>query len=329
MTGFRFLKTFFLKMRRMMWNQQFATFLIFLFLAATFWLMTALDEITEHNFTVRLVVKNVPNNVIITNNIPTTIEVKLKDKGSVLLAYRYKEELPPVEIDFARHIGLRGNLSISTLDLLRPMVQKLRGNTSIVSVNKETISIEYSYGESKRIPVRFLGKMSKGSEYVIADFLPHPDSVTVYATPAVLDTITSAYIGGTYSRTQHDTLYLQHHLENLPQAKFVPSSLSFQLSFDRLVEKTAIVPIRWVNFPASKALRTFPAKVNVRFRIGMNSYRQVTADDFAIVVNYEEVLARKDNRLRLYLRSLPKGVKSAELSPNEVEFVVEDLPETE
>lgn len=323
------LKVFGAQTKRKLWNRRSLTFLFFLFLASVFWLITMLDEVTEQNFTMRLTLKNVPANVIITSELPPTIEVKLRDKGGILLAYRYGEELPPVEVDFSKYVNMTGKAIVPTLDLLRPMVQKLKGNMTIVSVSRESVEFAYSYGENKRVPVRFNGRVGEENGYMISGFKSLPDSVTVYAMRETLDTITAAFVNGVYDRSNSDTVSWVAALQTVRGAKFVPANVQFSLYYDRQVEKTAIVPVRWINFPATKVLRTFPSRVLVRFRVGMNSYRNVTADNFVIVVNYEEVLARKDNRIRLYLRSLPAGVTHAQIEPSEVEFVVETLPESE
>ena len=98
---------------------------------------------------------------------------------------------------------------------------------------------------------------------------------------------------------------------------------------DRLVEKTVQVPVQQVNFPASKQLRTFPATVNVTFQVGMGLYRNITSENFVLVVNYEDLLKNKTNLCHLSLKTIPKGVSHARINPQDVEYIIEDIDEDE
>ena len=59
---------------------------------------------------------------------------------------------------------------------------------------------------------------------------------------------------------------------------------------DIYTEKTVEVPLHGVNFPADKALRTFPSKVQITFQVGLKRFRSIKASDFIINISYEELL---------------------------------------
>ena len=69
-----------------------------------------------------------------------------------------------------------------------------------------------------------------------------------------------------------------------------------------------------------------PPKVNVTFQIGASNYRRITADDFTLVVNYEDLIENTTCRCPLELRSLPQGVSHVRLSPESIDFLIEDVP---
>ena len=48
---------------------------------------------------------------------------------------------------------------------------------------------------------------------------------------------------------------------------------------DIYTEKTVEVPLHGVNFPADKALRTFPSKVQITFQVGLKRFRSIKAED--------------------------------------------------
>lgn len=56
----------------------------------------------------------------------------------------------------------------------------------------------------------------------------------------------------------------------------------------------------------------------------MKQYKEITAEKFAIVVTYDEVMRNSENRLRLSLKNMPRGVSHVRIDPEEVEFLIED-----
>ena len=89
------------------------------------------------------------------------------------------------------------------------------------------------------------------------------------------------------------------------------------------------MPVRPVNFPASKQLRTFPATVKVTFQVGMGLYRKITSENFVLVVNYEDLLKNKSTYCHLSLKTIPEGVSHVRISPQDVEYVIEEIPDYE
>ena len=141
-----------------------------------------------------------------------------------------------------------------------------------------------------------------------------------------VDTITAAYTRRFALHQLTDTTSAEVGFICPRGAKFVPASVKLTFCVDRMVEKTVQVPVQQVNFPASKQLRTFPAKVNLTFQVGMSQYKHISADNFVLVVNYEDLLKSKGNTTRLSLKTIPTGVTHVRIRPQDVEFVIEDIP---
>lgn len=307
------------------WNKQFLIFLFFLMLSAAFWLFQTLNETYEQDFSVPVELKNVPENVVITTELPKTVQLRLRDKGVALLNYIYGKELRPVVIDYNAYANSRGHARILSADVLRQMLPRLSPGTQVVSLRPDTLEFFYNFGLCKTVPVRMQGSIRTGRIYHLSDVVYSRDSVKVYASKAILDTITGAYLSPIHIRDLTDTTVINAPIQPIRGAKFEPSEVTLSLFVDRLVEKTVSVPVQWVNFPATKTLRTFPSKVNVTFQVGMGMYRKVTAESFVLVINYEQLLENKENTCRLSLKTIPPGVSHVRISPQEVEYVIEEI----
>lgn len=277
---------------RRIWNKQFLIFLFFLALSTTFWVFQALNETYEDDFAIPIEIQNVPSNVVITSDLPAALQVSLKDKGSALLTYRYAHKFRPIVVDFEAYANVSGHVIIKGSDLARQILTHLQPGTQMLAVKPDTLEFYYNYGLCKRVPVIPQNDIRTGRLYSLANTLLSQDSVTVYASGEVLDTITGAYLQPKSLNNLTDTTTVSANFVKVRGAKFVPNVINVTYCIDRMVEKTVQVPVQQVNFPGSKQLRTFPATVKVTFQVGMGQYRSITSNNFVLVVNYEDLLKK-------------------------------------
>ena len=69
-------------------NKSFLTFLFFLTLSTAFWIFEAFKETNTVELTVPLELTNVPDNVVVTTELPHDVTVQLRDRNSSLFYYR-------------------------------------------------------------------------------------------------------------------------------------------------------------------------------------------------------------------------------------------------
>ena len=311
------------------WNKQFLIFLFFLALSSVFWIFQTLNETYEEDFQVPLELRNVPSNVVITTDLPENLHILLRDKGSQLLAYRYTRQFKPVVVDYNTYSNPSGHVSILGNELQRQIAAQLLPGTQMLGLKPDTLDFYYNFGQFKRVPIRPLGEVRAGRLYSLAKTVYSEDSVTVYASREQLDTITAAYLQPFNLRNLTDTTHVKSNFVKVKGAKFVPAQIGVTFCIDRLVEKTIQVPVQQVNFPASKQLCTFPATVKVTFQVGMGLYRKITSENFVLVVNYEDLLKNESTYCHLSLKTIPEGVSHVRISPQDVEYVIEEIPDYE
>lgn len=308
-----------------LWNRQLLVFFFFLLLSAAFWVFTAGKEIKEKEFDIPVELVGVPKNVVITTEPPEKITLTLKDEVFTLIKYQWdiKNNLKVV-LNWNEVNTSTGHVKITTATLLKPLAAQLRSTTQIVGHRPDVIEFFYNYGLSKTVDVVVQGIIQADStSYVIASDVK-PRKVTVYGSKEMLDTVTGAYLQPVNLRELRENKTVEVYFQPVKGLKFVPDHVTLTVYADEMMESTAQVPVRGVNFPAGKSLCTFPPKVTVTYNAGKTMTKNITADDFTIVLNYEDLINNPGNRCALQLKSLPTGVKSARISPSEVEFIIED-----
>lgn len=306
-------------------NREFLIFLFFFALSAVFWLLQTLNETFETEVVVPLKLNNVPSNLIITSDLPDELHVTVQDKGSILMKYLYGQPLTPVTVDYKNYDfgGMAGRVQVQEAEVRRAIAAQLFSSTRIQSIKPDTLEFFYNRGLKKKVPVLISGVIEPAQQYYLRHVVAKPDSVVVFAPSSILDTLQAAYTQNFYQAGLVESKNLQIPVRPIRGAKFIPDVLDVQIDVDIYTEKTVEVPIVGVNFPADKDLRTFPSKVKVTFKVGSKSYKSITADDFVLVISYEELINNESSKIPLHLKSIPEGVSSVRIHPSEVDHLLE------
>ena len=120
-------------------NKQFLIFLFFVALSTSFWLFNSLSANYEMEFDVPLRLVNVPEKAVITTDLPKTFRILVKDRGSVLLQYRYVSPLSPVSVDFAQHESKNGHVVLLTRELIKQVSRQFTASSHISSYKPDTL----------------------------------------------------------------------------------------------------------------------------------------------------------------------------------------------
>lgn len=306
-------------------SREFFVFLLFFFIAGAFWLLQALNDDYETELAMPVRLRGVPNNVIITSEPPAELKIKVKDKGLILLNYLITRNFYPVNLEFSDYKGTNDHIKIYATEFEKKILSQLNASTRLLSVRPDTLDYIYSTGKSKLIPVRLNAKVTSGRQYYIPDTIFKPDSVLVYAPPALLDTLRYAYTDRFTLENISDTTTRHAGIQSVKGAKFVPDAINITFPVDIYTEKTVEVPLIGTDFPADRILRTFPSKVAVTFRVGMSKFKEVEAGDFAIRISYNELQRLHSDKYKVTLKTIPAGVSNIRISPEDIDFLIEQV----
>ncbi len=306
-------------------SREFFVFLFFFLVAAGFWLLQTLNNDYEMEFAIPVRLKGVPDHIVLTSEPVSNLHVRVRDKGTVLMNYVLGKRFYPITLDFADYEKTDNRVSVDASQFEKMVRGELKASTKLVSMQPDTLEYIYASGQSKRVPVRLQGSVEAGGQYYLSDTLFTPDSVQVYAPAYLLDTVTAAYTVPLKIEDISDTLRRNVGLSSAHGVKFVPASVDMMLPVDIYTEKSVEVPVRGVNFPAGKVLRTFPANIQVTFQVGMSRFRQVGAENLHIYVSYEELLKSGSDKYTVRLKSIPKGVSRVRYNPPQVDFLIEQV----
>lgn len=306
-------------------NREFLTFFFFLVLSTIFWLMTALNETYEREIGVPAYLVNIPKNVVVTSDMEDTVRVTVRDKGFALLAYTYGEGIRPINVNFQSAITRQSGYGVvSSQELMKMINQRFSGSSKIVQVKPDRLDFHYNYGLSRQVSVKMSGHVVPGKSFYLARTRFWPEKVTVYGSKQALDSLRFVKTVPINITNFNDTVLRTVALETIKGVKIVPNTVRIGLYPDILTEENIEVPITAINMPEGKVLRTFPQRVTVNFIVGASMFRSISPEQFAVVVDYNEIIDHPSDKCSIHLRETPQGVRNARLKMMQVDYLIEE-----
>ena len=305
-------------------NKEFLIFLFFLALSGIFWLVMTLNEDYEREIYVPVLLSGVPKNAVITSEMDDTLRVTVRDKGFVLASYVYGEGIRPIVVGFNAFANTsKGKGTVPFSELQRQLSQRLAVSTKIVSIKLDKLEFFFNYGLTKRVPVRLAGSVVPGKSYYLSQTKFWPEMVTIYASKQLLDSV--KYVSTEYLKITNfeDTIIRDVPLAKIKGVKSVPQTVRIGLYPDVLTEETIEVPVKAVNMPDDKLLRTFPGKVVVKFTVGAGMVRNLTPEQFSVVADYNELSGNASDKCTIHLLKSPQAVRNAKLETDQVDYLIE------
>ena len=307
-------------------NREFLTFLFFLALSGIFWLLMTLNETYEKEIKVPIQIVDIPTDVMLTSEETDTVRITIRDRGMLLLTYMYGDILKNIKAHFKTHDQGNGNGSISATELNKLVQQRLSNSAKIINTKPDKLSFYYNTGACKRVPVRWKGRVIPEQLHFLSNVSYSPDSITIYASEAKLDSIRMVYTEPLNYVGFHDTLVVDCKLQKIEGVKMVPNTVKTTFRTDVLTEESMDnIPIHCINMPAGKVLRTFPAKVSVKFVTGINVYRTLSPNDFKVVADYNEIKEKPSEKCNLYLQKVPQGITHTTLLTKQADYLIEEV----
>ena len=274
-------------------------------------------------YTVKLELRNLPEEALVTEPLPKDMKVVLRDKGDKLVEYKARGKMATLALDYRHHPHM-GSRVVYGAELNRLLSAGLATSTQIVSVSLDTLKYYVADAHGVKLPLRLRGTIEADKQHVVEHVALNPDSVIVYAARQVTDTMTAVYTPYVRCVELADSV---KQVLTLGQGewgvRYSPSEVTLDVAVSPYVVKSVMVPVEGYMFPYGQQLKTFPSKVKVSFRISLNDFREVTEQDFKILVRHSQIRDNASGKVALSLEAKPDNVKDVVIEPAEVDYLIE------
>lgn len=300
-------------------------FLFFVLICSIFWFVREMEETINMEVTIPVKIVGVPRDVIITEDIPSEIRLNIHDKGLELLPYYFGKKPDTLRISFSSLDSKKntGQITLQLSHLQNDLKKILSDNTTIQSMTPDALTLCYNRGVYRRLPVVLNGKVNTQEGFCIPDYHFQPDSVTVYAPQQVLDTMYCVSIERLHLDGINKSVTQKAKIQSTYGMRAFPDTVSLSIEVDFMTKQTISVPIMGVHFPTSQTLSTFPSRVALTYLVPERQAKNVGADDFAVIIDYNDLIGNTGNYCQPRIDRSPDFVVSPTIEPSEVGYLIE------
>ncbi len=312
------------KLKSFLISKDVLSFFVFFLLSALFWFVNALDKNREITFNVPLQLKNLPEEIAITNNLPEFITVNVRDVGHKLFTYSDKK-LKPLSISMSNYRFVQqGKIQIDAATLNRYLQSYLLPSTSILSIRPDSLLIAYERLHEKKIPVKILAQFETKPQFMVAgEVLINPAFITVYGPKNIIDSLRWIETESVSLNNLNDTTFLNLKLKPIPFVKPETSSVKVVVPICLFTEKSIELPVEAVNFPSKVKIKSFPAFVKVTVNVAISDFKKFKSSDIQVYIDYNDIKNTKNSKYILKIKNKNQNLNNIRLSPSEVEFILE------
>lgn len=306
-------------------KKELLTFVVFLFISSFFWLLQWMKEDIETEFVIPIEIVNVPRNILLTSDLPTGLNINVKDKGATILSYYFSRPMPTLQINFKELKLNRGVATISAYKMIAQLRKKFVPSLEIMSIIPESISMNFSHGESKSIPITLLTSINTAKSSGISGcYYASPSAVTVYAPADKLKEISRIYSDVLRIEDAKDTIKAKVRLQKIEGVRFIPDEVTVMIPIEPFTEKKLEVPVEGTGAPAGFTMRIFPVKVTLVCYVAISKYEKVQASDFKLGVDFSNMNKNSDTEYPIKLLKWPKNASKIRFQPSDVEVLMEE-----
>ena len=301
-------------------------FLGFVVLASGFWALQYFHQKFEFEVLMKVNYVHVPSGIALSDKLPQEITLHIQDKGSAYLNYIVKKRNGSlfVTVDLETVSPNKASYVIDQ-PVLRGLIEdKLLATTQLKSYSPDKIEINYSPLAQKELPVLINGTIAPASGYLFSDSIRiEPAQVTVYGSKEALDTLREIRtVPVNYSVVSKEWT-VSADLQSPEGIHLSVNRVNLSVTMEEYTEKVFKLPVVCYNLPSNRKIHFFPSTVELGVKVGLSKYSQLSPSGFEIAVDYNDLKERNTANCPLTLTRKPVGSDSYRITPNVIEFLIE------
>jgi len=296
-------------------------FLCFFAFASLMWIGRAMRTVRDKTITVPVEYIGIPKHIHCVG-LPQQLTLTVRDIGTRLMTYD-AQPLMPIQFDLSNQIfNTNGTITIPVEQIRSQVNDRLIGTTKLQRITPEFIQGSYSSQNEKDVPVVLNAKIIPEPQYqLIGSITVTPERIKIYGAKRAIDTIESIQtIWQDFPNTK-DTFSYTLRLKPIQGVRLSDTIVKINGVAAAFTEKSFSLPITVVNVPSKRILRVFPPRANIKVRVAMAHFQEISENDFQVLCDYP---AEPCDALPIEVTTSNPYVLDIRVTPQEVEYLIEN-----
>ncbi len=249
---------------------------------------------------------------------PAAVTARCRCSGFKLLALKAgsDEKVRSVFFDRSDFSSSENDMfSIGSAALYKYVADIFGPGVTVESFVNSRISFRFARENYKRVPVTPVKVLSFRPQYCsLGEMRISPDSVTVYAEPSRLESLTGIQTDPITVRDIRGNINGVVRLERLQGVRVSDEEVSYSLDVTRFVDVEGEIRINARNVPEGRTVSIFPSVANVVLRCPFPLENE-PFDDIDLYVDYNEFVRSINGNCVIRCSDLPSTVISCVIDP--------------
>lgn len=307
-------------------------FLVCVIIASGFWFLNALNKTYTVKMMVPVTYTNLPNNKILSNQLPEKFELTIKAHGFHILKHKISFLFSPLEFnvremtDNRMTISKRSNFVYPTRQFLTELSNQLSNENEmeILNMNPDTLNFKYDKMGQKWVKVKPMVTVDLEKQYQISgEITTSPDSILANGPQSVLDTLELITTNLERFSSVAEPVKAEVTLPKLNEVFLDTSTVMVNIPVEEYTEAQLFVPVILEGQPEDISVKLFPEKVKVTFLVGLSRFPDLEPEDFKLRVSYKDISEGKQ-KLKVTAVSTPAYLYDLKIIPEEIEYLIQN-----
>jgi YbbR domain-containing protein len=311
-------------------NREAVVFSFFLLLAFIFWYLNSLEKTVDYDMRYPVRYINLPEQRVLTDELPETIDLFLKGPGYSILKLRLAGNRSPVILDVStinyRRVPGSRTLSyyIITSGLIPKLRNQLRAECEISSIKPDTLFFSFDRIITRRVKVTADVEVTTEKQYLVkGSILADPDSVSITGPKRIIDTLNTVKTKFKKLRGVNGTITRSFTLVTPEGCSVSSRKAIITVPVEQFTEAEINVPVKILNCPDSVSIKIFPYVVSVKCLVAVSDYKKIDEIPFEVVLDLASADLNSSEKIPVGFRNIPPFVSSLRVTPSKVDFLIE------
>ena len=302
-------------------------FLVCTLLAATFWLIKAMEEQYTAEVKFPIQYQAFPDNKLLKDSLPPAATLKVQANGWQLLKLQARKRPYPLVVDLSDE-GNNGQIRLEEQAFFKS--GSVPDQLQVQEISPEKLTIEFDQALEKKLPVKLNGQFSYAPQHNLSDSIQViPRQVRVKGPKTYLKNIEGVQTRS-FRYTGIDKQLVRNVPLQAPDKPFVSygqKAVKVIVPVEELTEKSLEAPLYFRNPYYRNQVTLFPAKATISFQAPLSRYQDIQASDFQLEVSGRPTDQNNPpDKLPVSISERPAFVYHVRVRPKRVNYLLAKDP---